>query len=388
MTLPRILTAGAWTWFNDPRAIVVNGRVFAGAVSPTGSIIGGAELPAVVLHRELERDDHDNPAFLRRAMDGRLLACYSRHATDGSYFLKLSEHPDDMLSLKPETDIGPMLGGRRYTYANLLEIDDGIFNFFRCASASDQMTPHYSVSRDGGATWQRAVMLLSNPGQRPYFKIAKGGRNRIDIVCTDGHPIEVPHRNSVYHFYYESGRWFGSDGSPLGSPPFEPQQLSVVHDGLPKAWVWDLTVEGQSPVTVYATVPVPNLDHRYHTARWTGTRWAVSEICSAGGTLYPAGDDSEPFYSGGICIDPDDAACIYCSRETGSGGRHRNGGTFQIWKGVTRDEGATWHLQQLTFGEEDCIRPYKPAGATEVLFVKGDYKSYTDFATVIAAVSV
>src|SRR5437660_1591325 len=41
---------GAWTWFNDPRAIAIDGTVYAGAVSASGDVQVGASSSAVALH--------------------------------------------------------------------------------------------------------------------------------------------------------------------------------------------------------------------------------------------------------------------------------------------------------------------------------------------------
>lgn len=381
------LLAGAWSWFSDPRAICIGESIFAGAISPHGDVrVSGAS--PLTLHASFETDDHDNPALLRRNSDGRIIACYARHGVDNNYFQRVSIHPDDPTSFGPERNIGVALGGAIYTYANLIEIEDGMFNFLRCETAGERVAPHFTKSVDAGANWTRVIKLLTNADHRPYITVAKTGANRIDIICTDGHPGEAD-TNSVYHFFYEEGDWRKSDGSSLGVPPFVPSQLTKIHDGAIKGWTWDLVGDRLGfPVAVYATFPHAPTDHRYRYARWNGQAWISHEVCAAGGTIYPVGDEREPFYSGGICIDPDDGGVIYCSRETGTAGSHRNNGTFQLWRGVTADGGATWSMTQLTDGQEDCIRPHKLAGTRKLLFLRGRYSSYTHFATQVAALDL
>jgi hypothetical protein len=156
--------------------------------------------------------------------------------------------------------------------------------------------------------------------------------------------------------------------------------LSQLWDGSTvQSWCWGIEFDGADLAGVFATFPTPSTDHRYQYARWNGASWDVNEICNAGGSIYPVGNDSQLYYSGGICIDPDDVNIIYCSRETGSGGIHRNGGTYQLWRGLTRDGGRSWYMTQITFGSEDCFRPYKPRGGTELLYLTGTYDSYTNF---------
>jgi BNR repeat-containing family member len=306
------------------------------------------------------------PCF-RRHSDGRILACYSRHGVDDNYYQRVSLNPDDLSAFGPEVNIGPALGASRYTYANLIETKHGIFNFVRCARCGESVGPHYSVSTDGGANWSPAKRLLT--GHRPYVRVGKDD-DRIDLICTDGHPAEVQ-TNGVYHCYFD-GQWHKSDGSLLGEPPFAPSSLTQIHAGAPGAWVWDVAGD----TVVYATFPALD-DHRYRVAAWKGQAWQSVEICSAGGSLYPANNASEPYYSGGICIDPDVSGIVYCSRKTN--------GVFQIWKGVRGEAwDKAWEMTQLTYGGQDCFRPYKPRGSSALLFVRGSYLSYTSFSTHIA----
>lgn len=358
---------GAWTWFNDPRAIAIGRTVYAGAVSANGDLLVGAASRAFALHTAFETDDHDNPALLRRRSDGRVLACYTRHGVDDNYYQRISINPDDLSAFGPETNIGRALGASRYTYANLIETKHGIFNFIRCARDGELIGPHFSVSTDGGANWSPAKRLLT--GNRPYVRIGEHD-GRIDLICTDGHPAEVQ-TNGVYHCYFD-GRWRKSDGSLLGEPPFAPGSLTQIHPGAPKAWIWDLVGD----TVVYATFP-EICDHRYWLATWNEQTWQSVEICRAGSSIYPANDASEPYYSGGICIDPDRSGVVYCSRRTN--------GVFQIWRGV---RGPTWEMTQLTYGDQDCFRPYKPKGSCELLFVRGRYLSYTSFSTHIARLAL
>lgn len=387
----REIAPGAWTWFNDPRAIVVNETVWVGAVAQNGDIhVSAGQIPTV-LHHDFEQDDHDNPAFLRRASDGRIIVCYSRHAADNNYYQRVSLDPDDVSAFGAEKNISPSIGGALHTYANLVEIEDGIFNFLRCISGGGMYTPHFTVSRDNGDSWQTVTKLLLNSGHRPYFKLTKNGANRIDLICTDGHPAEMPDGNSIYHFYYLDGDWYKSDGKALGPPPFMPASLTRIYDGLasPRGWVWDVKADSSGrPVAVFATFPKSATDHRYRYARWDGAAWISHEICAAGGTVYPPGDEREPYYSGGICIDPEDVNTIYCSRESEDRDASRDRGIFQLWKGVTRDGGASWKMTQLTSGLEDCIRPVKLSGSNELLCVRGKYHSYTSYSTSIAALSL
>ena len=63
---------GAWCWFSDPRAIYFKGqhsRTYVGWVDSFGNIVIGfydhdlKRIEMKVLHKNLERDDHDNPSL-------------------------------------------------------------------------------------------------------------------------------------------------------------------------------------------------------------------------------------------------------------------------------------------------------------------------------------
>src|SRR5690606_5487106 len=99
--IPR-LAKGAWTWFNDPRAILLaGGAVVVGATTADGRVLayqsadGGTRWDAYPILETTGTgpDDHDNPAFLRRS-DGHILVFQARH-NGSEYSLSISDAPDD-----------------------------------------------------------------------------------------------------------------------------------------------------------------------------------------------------------------------------------------------------------------------------------------------------
>lgn len=406
------IVPGAWTFFNDARAVSVGGEIWAGAVSQQlGRIVVGKQGgDPVTLGSLFQRDDHNNPSLLRRSSDGRWIAHYSLH-THASYFQRITTNPDDLSAWDAETNLDSQLGANNYAYANLVELDNAIYNFHRCQSGADSFyTTHYSKTTNGGTTWAAVAKIANESGQRSYFRCARNGGTRVDFLINDGHPDEFT-GNSTYHFYMlvtggvES--WHASDGTNLGALPFQPSaKFTRVWDGTGgvESWVWGIAPGPDGyPRGVFATFPNRVNDHRYHYARWTGSAWSVNEICTAGGTLYnvvsgvdgSGGSTYQDHYSGGVCIDPDNVNTIYCSRPTKSDGTIGVGGpegasrgTFQIWKGVTTDGGATWTMTQLTFGTEDSFRPYKVAGTNVVAYVTGRYVKFTDYQTRVVTMTV
>jgi len=78
---------GAWCWFSDPRALLLDGQLYAGWMSSDGSVQVGQWDPArpespahsATLAPQFEKDDHDHPALLVLP-DQRLAAFYAPHA--------------------------------------------------------------------------------------------------------------------------------------------------------------------------------------------------------------------------------------------------------------------------------------------------------------------
>src|SRR4030095_11741258 len=97
-----VLTSdGAWTWYNDPRALYHNGILYFGYVRNTdGRSVLSAFNPTNGVKTDLwtsaltQKDDHNNPGLLVK-QDGTMLAIHSRHATDQffSYRLSTSTNP-------------------------------------------------------------------------------------------------------------------------------------------------------------------------------------------------------------------------------------------------------------------------------------------------------
>jgi hypothetical protein len=92
---------GAWTWFNDPRALFHNGALYFGCVRSDGA----SSLNVLDLQNGTTRslwtstwsqyDDHDNAGLLS-LQDGRLLAIYARHGSANTFSYRLSLTADPL----------------------------------------------------------------------------------------------------------------------------------------------------------------------------------------------------------------------------------------------------------------------------------------------------
>ena len=128
---------GGWCWFEDERAIVVDGKLIAGTIASgyrdaarKGAVevavwdLAGAKGSVHTLRRpqsEQERklwlDDHNSPAFVLRP-DGRILAMYARHGNEAKIYYRISEQPRDAGAWGEERVFVPSAASR-VTYSNL-----------------------------------------------------------------------------------------------------------------------------------------------------------------------------------------------------------------------------------------------------------------------------
>lgn len=400
-----VATDGMWCWFADPRAIWVDGKLVAGSVTSTGDVAVNVYDPhsksreTAILAKNFEKDDHDNPSFLRLP-DGRVAAFFSKHTgpdlwmatTQGSL---ASWTPPKRISPNDPAYRGPQGALNAYTYPNpqmLSRERNRILLFWRGMN----WKPTLSWSDDLGATWSKGKIVVTpedeSPANRPYMKVAGDGRSVVHLAFTDGHPRNEP-TNSIYYARYERGSFRHADGSPiapLAKLPFRPAQADVVYDGKAegvRAWIWDVASDKDgNPVLVYARLPKED-SHVYRYARWNGRRWVDRDIV-AGGKWFPqtpSGQvEPEPHYSGGLALDPNDPRFVYLSRPVA--------GRFEIERWFTPDGGDTWsHVAITGESKHDSVRPFVPKGrpgdrGVVALWSNANrYVKYTDFASTIQA---
>lgn len=402
-----IAPSGAWTWFNDPRAIVRDGTMYAGYVRRDGAVCvtawNIAEKTGIesILSSWRERDDHDNIGFLE-LQDGRLAALYSTHGSKQQMFMRYAKCSAPKTLEDWGDEIAVDWSARKFRggvcYNNPFQLTNEpnrVYDFIR----GENWNPTVLISDDNGATWKTPIHLLYHK-DRPYTRFASNGRDRIDILYTDGHPRTVD--NSVYHLSIQRGALLRTDGQALGTlgkmSPIPTERGSVVYrfgstypgkkgttNGRP--WIWDIGYDAQGQLQVLHTVKVQPGDIRYFYAAWNPEKrqWQSHEIAKAGTNLYPREED----YVGGATFDLEHPNRIYISSEfspiTGARTLHR-----ELYRGETSDAGANWSWTAVTADSPaDNLRPYVPRkhDCTEcLLWFTGTYRAYQDFETSVRAI--
>jgi hypothetical protein len=388
---------GAWCWFQDERALIVDNQLVATHIDNKGTVhvstldLKSGEKTIIVLRENFDADDHNVPGMIVRA-DGHLMAFYARHHKENRMFYRVSAQPLDARAWGPEQAYDADVADK-FTYANPFQLsaENGrIYNFWR----GIDFNPTVATSDDNGRTWGNArTPIYYKKGQRPYVKYASNGVDTIHFAFTEGHPAQKDFDNSLYHGFYRGGKLHRSDGSVIGAlsdGPATPENATKVYRGagVPtgEAWVWDLHLDtGGQPAIAYSSHPDPE-DHRYRYARWDATakRWRDNQIAFAGRRLY----ERELYYSGGICLDPDDLNVVYLSSNVNiRDGSKPASGRYEIYKGTTADGGVTWAWEPITENSTaDNLRPIVPANhprGTFVLWMRGTYRAYTDYETLI-----
>lgn len=258
---------GAWSWFQDERAIVDTER----NKLVVGSIANGAGVGAqaadghvqttifdlttasrtTFVHKDLESygggDDHNLPALLKLP-DGDYLAMYAAHnhisnngpyPNDGGSRIENYRSYNRIYDVETETwgpeqeydwaavipSNAPGSGGTTYSNLFLLSAENNgqgrVYNIART-----QQSPHIMYSDDGGATWIYGGQLTKQASNPPsnsyvngYYKFVSNGVDRIDMIATEFHPRDF--NTSIYHAYIQGGKLYDSAGNEIDGDIFD-----------------------------------------------------------------------------------------------------------------------------------------------------------------------
>ncbi|MFZ2456666.1 MAG: BNR-4 repeat-containing protein [Candidatus Altiarchaeia archaeon] len=398
--------SGAWCWFQDPRVVNyagVHNRTYIGSVDRNGSIVitqydhVSKDFSSYTLHYALQRDDHNSATVYVRP-DGRLIAFYSKHAGDSLILYRISSYPEDVSSWGEEKNFSGT-SSTTYSYPVYLAGEGKIYLFYRKGNCFIGQIM-VRISTDNGTSWGNEILLTNIGNGYPYPKIVGDGVSKIYFGMTGSHPADIIGTKNIYFAYYQNGFFYKANGSAIKSwsslPLYESDMEMVYNSTEPGhyfAWMWDAAYDsGGNPYIVFSSFPnatrnpdnlsfytPPYQTHHYNYARWTGLSWEVHDITTGGPYLYA----DQSFYSGGMSLDKRDPNIVYLSRKYD---------VREIERWVAADGGSSWVSEPITIdSEKDNIRPVVPFGPAlgdvEVLWMSGDFPSFTNYYTSIKMLS-
>lgn len=392
-----ISSSGAYCWFQDPRAVYLEGkykRTYLGWVTSEGKLQVGyidhdtKETKVYTLKEFWDIDDHNAPSFLVLP-NKTLMVFYTQHNKDNLYARKALA-PEDISSWGDEIIVAKM---SRVTYSHpvYLSKEGKFYVFWR----GESWKPTYSTSQDG-INWSEPKILFQDTGKeskdiRPYLKVVSNGIDEIHFAFTDGHPRNEKF-NSIYYARYKNGKFYTAEGKEIGdidTLPIPHSKCDIVYDakkGGGRAWIWDIALDRKEyPVIVFTRMPSEK-EHYYCYGKWMGEHWDVHTITYAGKWFpqTPKGNkEPEPHYSGGISLNHSNPDEVVLSREIA------NTFEIEIWK--TSNNGKNWRVTPITQGSKYInVRPIIPWGYSQesihIIWMRGEYIHFTKFNTSIVCI--
>jgi hypothetical protein len=435
---------GAWSWFQDERAIVdqKKGSIIVGSMANRDGLGGEARdghvqtthfdlatgSRTLYVHNDLESygagDDHNVPGLLKKS-DGNILAFYAAHnrlvnTEDDRSYRRTFNVETETWGAESEYhwwDVipanAPGEGGT--TYSNVFQLaaedpnGDGHGRLYNIARTLQ--SPHIMFSDDNGVTWQYGGQLSKQNATPPtgsnyvngYYKYVSNGVDRIDMIATEYHPAD--YNNSIYHAYIQNGKLYDSSGNEIdddifdAATSFDPNAVTSTDDYTrifqsgaatnTRAWTTDIQSydDGTIVALFKARAGTSAGDHRAWYGRFDpdAGQWSTHEVARAGANLF----SSETDYTGLGAIHPHDPNTLYISTEidpvTNASLPHH-----EIYKGVTADKGATWTWTAITENSSfDNLRPIIPAwdeNNTAVLWWRGTMDTSHDYDTAVVGI--
>jgi len=396
---------GGWCWYQDPRAIVHDDKLFIGSVRGNGdgpAYVGVYDLNAdqpvgiAEMNPSFDRDDHNSPVFYARP-DGSILAVYARHHRDAFHRQRVSK-PGEPLKWSEEKRykrVSPNPSDN-VTYMNLFFLNDEqrLYNFYR----GIDFNPTLVTSTDHGQTWSQPIHFFANEvggRHRPYPRYASNGKDTIYVSISDAHPRAFG--NSIYYFQFRDGKYFKADGTEIKSltndGPLRPSETEMIYRGamtrekpagfesVPNAaWTSDIAVDPHGRPHIAYSVYLSNDDHRYRIASWDGKKWLDREVAYAGRCLYPR----ESSYTGLIALDPVDPNVVLISTDVDPKTGKDRGGKHEIYRAKIdpADDVSTINWQPVT--KNSPVRNIRPMILRDdnrriILWQRGDFRTFTNY---------
>lgn len=383
----RLAADGIWYQWTSPIAAQSDGITFYGWVSRAGNILVSSfdkstgEVLTNTIAEKFNADDHAAPSLIVRQSDKRIVFFYTKH-NDKVLRWRVSADPLDISSWGEEKTF---VGAKNTAYPQIAQLSaEGgrIYVFFRHATpGGDDRDWAFITSDDGGETFGDLKTLRTNFYSHgngvlnPYTVVFSDGVSRIDFASMNYEQLGLGGTpNHIYHWYYEGGSFFKTDGARSLSmaelPITREDQVTVVcseqHVNL-----WDVIVDASGrPSVLWVKFEDYHNRHIACIGRWNGAQWHTRAISPLGGPV--SNNQGREWYSGGAAFSKADPSEVFLSIQ----GEY---GQFSVskWREIASGD---WECAVRYQGDEKRknFRPVSPVNADpeamELLFVAGAYQ--------------
>ncbi|MEC3906866.1 glycoside hydrolase family 88 protein [Tamlana sp. 2201CG12-4] len=342
---------GGWCWYQDPRAIISNGKlIISGLSGQSGDVrLGVFDLKSekqdttLILHKKFQKDDHNVPALYQRP-DKSILAMWAKHGTEKIHHYSISSPTDYSQWEKPKKYEHEYDHKNGVTYMNLYQMknEGKLYNFFRSGLT---FNPSFITSEDHGESWGNSTHFIANDikgYQRPYARYCQVDENTVGVSYTDGHPRQ--YGNNLFYAEFKDNAFYNVDGTKIkdlangplrasegqkiytGSDTFE---KSIINESVPNsAWTCAMATDKNRKPHIGYSLYLNDSDHRYRIASWDGKEWHDREIAYAGKCLYKV----ESSYTGLLAFDPKNPSRVYISSDVDPSTGEDLGGVHEIYE--------------------------------------------------------
>lgn len=397
------MTEGGWCWFQDPRAIIHDDKLFIGSVQGNSSgaaLVGVYDLDrskplgTAIVHDDFDRDDHNSPVFHARP-DGNVLAVYARHGRERVHYYRISDLRNPLEWSEEMTYRHEHHGAGNVTYMNLYAMsqEGKLYNFYR----GIEFNPSFITSTDNGKTWGTPRHFIESelPGRhRPYARYAGNGIDTIHVSFTDGHPDR--YGNHIYYAAFRDGNFHRADGRRIKSlkqdGPLKPSEAERIFTGSGKwappgrasaersAWTSSIAIDRDGHPHVAYSLHLSNSDHRYRIASFNGTKWVDREVARAGHCLY----DTQTSYTGLIALDQIDPTVVVISTNVEPTSGKDDGGKHEIYRAKVDLDDDIRTIAWKAVTTSSPVRNLRPVIVRDdkrrvVLWNRGEFISYTNY---------
>lgn len=410
---------GAWSFNSQPNAVYYNGKTYFAWINSNKALVAASYNHTTGETKEQivstgYSDDFSSPGIAVRGA-GQILLFASKNQKEDAFYCWRSTNVEDIT----EWSGSQKLDGYGISSTIPLLLGDDLAVFWR----SKNNIGYSLFNKVNDATGvlptpaTRAGFIGSDIGNTyahreevPYMRTCQGADGTLHMVVTHL-GTGLTYTNSVIHYLKINKNATGkglefkkADGTGLSGMNVTESKgsaLDTIANGrnTEKVWAYDIAFDtNNNPVVLYdaftAAEDGSTTGHTYYSARWNGKEWKstviaqvedglpMSEYKAVQGYTFKA----KSYQAGGICFGPNSLNTVYLSKKV-------SGGTFEIYRYETTDNGVTWvEKEAVTSGTptgQVNIRPIAVKGAPanypmDIFWMQGTYENPTKYNTSIS----